>query len=135
MTDMCKAVMDIKEVGRRESRCNQKRDKKFKKTLINSGEVERTVPLVPRENRPRTPINQCFLKAYSSAGNGCFGDSHCRPAAISQNVINRTSGDVPSDPSPAGFNIRVYARFSFRISVETTSLWISSLGRSALMIT
>ena len=36
--------------------------KEFKESLINSGEDERTVPLVPRENRPRPSINQCFLR-------------------------------------------------------------------------
>ena len=34
----------------------------LRESLINSGEDERTVPLVPRENRPRTSINQCFLR-------------------------------------------------------------------------
>ena len=33
-----------------------------KESLINSGEDERTVPLVPRENRPQPSINQCFPK-------------------------------------------------------------------------
>ena len=34
----------------------------LRETLIDSGEGERSVPIVPRENRPRTSINQCFLR-------------------------------------------------------------------------
>ena len=33
---------------------------RIRKTLIKPRENLRTVPLVPRENRPRTAINQCF---------------------------------------------------------------------------
>ena len=46
--------------------------KRFRKTLNNSDEGERTVRHVPRENCPRTSINQCFLKQGTQKSAGIF---------------------------------------------------------------